>query len=221
MLLDDKECSNVNSRAQFCAGTKPYFTVPGACELDTGNSIERKIYYRDRHFPFTFGINPFDKNCGFGKSAKFTRVSAFIDWIDSVVFDEENTSSRIDDSKAPQRDEDTSSNIHYIEEDVYELGDACTSVRFNDSICVAAESCPQLLRSFREKKQQIHFCSVTRGAQICCPHKFIFEPSSNRQPVQRVSAASTCSDKYQQYRIGDSTAHLVSLGAIVRLYNIY
>lgn len=70
---------------QVCYGNSLYI-VPDSCQLDYGGPIERKYWPISRYFPYQVGINIYGNDCGFGYPAVATRVSKYIDWIDTVIF---------------------------------------------------------------------------------------------------------------------------------------
>lgn len=74
------------SENQICYGNDLYI-APNSCQLNWGGPIERKYHGLSTSFlPYQLGINIHGNDCGFGFPAVATRVSQYIDWVDSVIF---------------------------------------------------------------------------------------------------------------------------------------
>jgi secreted trypsin-like serine protease len=58
--------------------------------MDLGSPMTRAIFDHNKYFPFIFGLSSFGDDCGFGTPIVATKVSAYIDWIDSIMFSSSN-----------------------------------------------------------------------------------------------------------------------------------
>uniref|UniRef100_A0A336JW15 CSON012546 protein n=1 Tax=Culicoides sonorensis TaxID=179676 RepID=A0A336JW15_CULSO len=71
---------------QFCYGNLDLHLIPGICEAANGAPILRGLYHNHLgEIPFIFGLQTRSDNCGFGSPEIATRLSHYIDWIDSII----------------------------------------------------------------------------------------------------------------------------------------
>lgn len=87
--IASEECEIYHKRPgenQLCYGNSLY-VVPGSCTLDQGGPIVKPLNNsKFKSAYYQIGINIEGKDCGFGYPTIATRVSRYIDWIDSVIF---------------------------------------------------------------------------------------------------------------------------------------
>jgi secreted trypsin-like serine protease len=70
--------------SQMCAKSKGAERMD-TCEGDSGGPLEIKLYGQSKLIPFLVGITSFGIGCATNKPGVYTRVSSYIDWIESVV----------------------------------------------------------------------------------------------------------------------------------------
>jgi hypothetical protein len=162
--------------------------VPKSCELEIGGSLEREIWRYDRYFYHIFGVNSFGDDCGFGHAAIVPKISAYFNWVDSIV--------------APNADE----RVHYqIEED---QGDSCRHTDGRIGKCVAAAQCPDLVNEYKKNRVQINFCSLDQEVKVCCPP---IESPSGVVPTKRNDEIDRCEnmykDVYTKIKLNDDLFH--------------
>jgi secreted trypsin-like serine protease len=77
----NRKLKNGISDTQLCAGDHDMDT----CEGDSGGPLETKLYFNSKLIPFVVGITSFGFICGKNIPAVYTRVSSYIEWIQSEV----------------------------------------------------------------------------------------------------------------------------------------
>lgn len=75
----------VDEQNKICYGNLDLFLVPDTCRMAPGAPLKRTVFSTTQ-FPCIFGLSTIAKDCGFGYPALVTKVSYYIDWIDSVIF---------------------------------------------------------------------------------------------------------------------------------------
>lgn len=194
--VDNENCTNLLSGdkiidSQFCAGNT-LSLIPGTCELKHGGSIERETWHFDKYFPYIYGINSHGKDCGYGKPAVFTKISEFVPWIESVVFDELGNGGS----------NGQGSDFVFVHDDL-EVGDVCRTQN-SDGVCTKQENCPKLVELYKKKKLNINFCSMAKGVSFCCPNDFIVRETTEDYTVGvRVgddTEIDTCEKLFTEFR---------------------
>ncbi|XP_063699751.1 uncharacterized protein LOC134830260 [Culicoides brevitarsis] len=134
----------VDEQTKICYGNPDYFLVPDTCRIAHGAPIERELYTSERYHSFIFGLPVEANDCGFGYPAIATRVSSYIDWIDSIIF------------KGQKNDEICS-----------------LPFSGKTSTCKRASECPHLVQKVRSGKANLmdFICKFddARNPLVCCP----------------------------------------------------
>lgn len=87
------------SENQLCYGNSIYI-LPNSCQLAPGGPVTRKYHGTSFSFhQYQVGVQVYGNDCGFGYPAVSTRVSKYIDWIDSIIFGESKISQAVEDSQ--------------------------------------------------------------------------------------------------------------------------
>jgi secreted trypsin-like serine protease len=55
------------------------------CEGDSGGPLEIKLYGQSKLIPFLVGLTSFGIGCATDSPGVYTRVSSYIDWIETAV----------------------------------------------------------------------------------------------------------------------------------------
>uniref|UniRef100_A0A336N0F4 CSON009918 protein n=1 Tax=Culicoides sonorensis TaxID=179676 RepID=A0A336N0F4_CULSO len=76
----------LNEERQVCYGNIDYYLIPDACQIALGAPLAREFWTSDRYHSFIVGLPMHGNDCGFGFPAIATKISHYIDWIDSVIF---------------------------------------------------------------------------------------------------------------------------------------
>lgn len=84
----------VDEQSKICYGNLDLFLVPDTCRMAPGAPLTQTVTEYTEilsiplalPFPYIFGLSTIAKDCGFGYPALVTKVSHYIDWIDSVIF---------------------------------------------------------------------------------------------------------------------------------------
>lgn len=143
----------VDEKTKMCYGNPDYFLVPGICRIAPGAPLVRDLHFNS----YIFGLPTYAYDCGFGYPAIVTRVSYYIDWMDSVIFSE----------KAKK-----------------EITEMCFLPSGEKSSCKRASDCPHLVQDVKSGKGKLvdYICQFddTLNPLVCCPklnisHKYDFE----------------------------------------------
>uniref|UniRef100_A0A336N162 CSON008418 protein n=1 Tax=Culicoides sonorensis TaxID=179676 RepID=A0A336N162_CULSO len=76
----------LNEERQVCYGNIDYYLIPDACHIALGAPLIREFWTTDRYHSFIVGLPMHGNDCGFGFPVIATKISHYIDWIDSVIF---------------------------------------------------------------------------------------------------------------------------------------
>jgi secreted trypsin-like serine protease len=71
-------------QSQMCANSKGA-KVMDTCEGDSGGPLEIKLYGQKKLIPFLVGVTSLGIGCAIGNPGVYTRVSSYIDWIETEV----------------------------------------------------------------------------------------------------------------------------------------
>jgi hypothetical protein len=132
--------------SQVCVAN-PWYIVPESCVSFLGASMTLDISRYDRYLTYVAGLSTVGKDCGFGHVTVATRISPYIDWIDSVILPRDT-------------------NDFIFSEDIQ---GECTHSDGSVGVCVTAEKCPGLVTENKKGKVTVHFCSLTDPISLCCP----------------------------------------------------
>lgn len=76
------------NETQFCTWSRDWL-VPGTCEPWNGNEVLGEVRPADDTNPFpedVLGVGSYAPDCGFGRPMVATRVAAFREWMDTVIY---------------------------------------------------------------------------------------------------------------------------------------
>lgn len=95
--IPTSECStfhrknNITITDNHICHANSLYIIPNSCQLDFGGPVvKRQQRFKDGFYSYQFGINIQGKDCGFGHATVATKVSRYINWIDSVIFEKIN-----------------------------------------------------------------------------------------------------------------------------------
>lgn len=123
--------------------------MPDTCHLAPGAPLEREIYATHNYHSYILGLPTIGNDCGFGYPAIASRVSYYIDWIDSVIF--------------PGKEKVVS--------------EGCLLPKGGTSTCKRASECSHLVQDVKQGKSKLadYICQFNdaRDPLVCCPKRNI------------------------------------------------
>ncbi|XP_062535569.1 uncharacterized protein LOC134204782 [Armigeres subalbatus] len=178
-ILDDCPIDLLNN--QICVGEEATL-VPGTCTSNLGSAMSREITAIPRFFyDYVFAINSEGNDCGINTPSKFTTVSPYIKWIDSVVFGE---------------------NVQFNNLDVY-YGDECNLQDGTSGVCLTVPECPGVIDDLTEGSTgNVEKCGFMKNeVLICCS---AVDSAQNRKPSEQlnevVAEIEKCPELYSDLR---------------------
>lgn len=134
---------------QLCFENSLYI-VPNSCELDQGGPVGRKYHsLSETFFPYQLGISIHGRDCSFGYPAVATRVSRYIDWIDSIIFVKKPAQASLG------------------------VSDACKLPNGQSGLCKRSSQCQHVVRKINRGEIDLieYECDFSDNSDpvVCCP----------------------------------------------------
>ncbi|XP_055523959.1 uncharacterized protein LOC129717802 isoform X2 [Wyeomyia smithii] len=180
-ILD--ECPLNLTDNQLCVGDS-ITVVPGTCKNNIGSAMSREVWVFDKvYLHYIFAINNKGENCGFNTPAIFTKVSPYIQWIESIVFGD---------------------NLQYVDTNKYH-GDACYTPNGSIGVCLTIDECPQIVSQLKDanltNSNEI-LCGFEKDVSLVCCQTIghnvnLAEKDHSREVMTEIV---NCPNLYQEFR---------------------
>ncbi|KAL9705893.1 hypothetical protein quinque_009411 [Culex quinquefasciatus] len=162
------------NETQFCTWSRDWL-VPGTCEPWNGNEVLGEVRPADDTNPFpedVLGVGSYAPDCGFGRPMVATRVAAFREWMDTVIY--------------------RSVNVNNVRQVLLEkelaLDYICEGPDREAGVCVHIDHCQH-----RDLGDEIKFCTNETAPIVCCPvNSFI--------ATAHLPLLTECETNYQRFR---------------------
>ncbi|ETN63470.1 hypothetical protein AND_004797 [Anopheles darlingi] len=176
------DCVDKLESNQFCAGF-PTALPPETCHNSIGSAMSRSLYAFERFYEYIFAINSRGENCGFNWPTIFTKISPYIQWIDSIIF-------------APK--------VRYEDKTSY-YGDRCSRDDGTEGTCVYLKQCPKLDKEAQQGNSIVAAPSCSYGMEgelvVCCSDEnFLREESQRPQLTAAHEELENCANLYHEFR---------------------
>ncbi|XP_055635856.1 transmembrane protease serine 9-like [Toxorhynchites rutilus septentrionalis] len=162
------------NETQFCAWSRD-FLVPGTCEPWNGNEVLNELRAASDTSPFPedlIGVGSYAPDCGFGRPMVATRVIAFREWMNSVIYKTINVNAV----------------SQVLMEKELALDYICEASDREAGVCVNIDHC-----NHRALVDVIKFCTNETAPIVCCPvNSFI--------ATAHLSLLTECETNYLRYR---------------------
>ncbi|XP_055587201.1 uncharacterized protein LOC129739719 isoform X2 [Uranotaenia lowii] len=180
-----ENCPLNHAAREICVGDDAV-VVPGSCLSNHGSAMSRELWVFDSYiYDYVFGVNSRGENCGFNTPNVYTKVEPYINWIDSIVFNE---------------------NVKYNDTDVY-YGDECTTGQVPVGICLPLSECPGIKQEVSSGKIT-DLSTVTCAFEgdeslVCCSQQNSMPNDEERQSEDlksRIQEIENCPEMYSEFR---------------------